>query len=477
MSQIEKLSVKLALEAATAFESQETGFLHLSYEGRPFVKGDPIAIYHNFLFAYALLKNKERSTMERGFDLIDRLLNFQIDKGEESGGFPRYLHEYPYVQRSFEIIDMLLVLFWIFKDFQTVLPKKIHHKINEALTKGLNRVVALVEQKEHSYLLRLQEACLLKAVGGLLELSAIELQGEKMLEKVIAQGPNKSWGSTRHLAKMILFLQIVEDEHTQIAFDVFWDFLVKSWSVELKSYIGAGLNEHVFEDHQEPTLYHDYMCGWLSQEKAPLLDADRLEALLLKTPCREAPIQAKKSFSYSLAPFEIFTENQELFSYSYFNLDRESWEKRGGFYPLKLLLQNQKGRADSLVLQMGSFTIIQQLTPTTLLLTFSHPQDVDIDVAFYTNLSSGASILSSGNKASMFNLADSIEIHYHKVRVIMTFPETNSQRGMWAQQVRENRKSQMVKDFNKTFDRHLYFRKTDPKDEGSLQMQIEILPI
>ena len=82
-------AVDLALAACRKRQSPRTGFVHLfaGEESSP----DTIPIYENFLFAFALFRQKTAESVLEGKELVERLIGFQT----ECGNFPTYLHDFP----------------------------------------------------------------------------------------------------------------------------------------------------------------------------------------------------------------------------------------------------------------------------------------------------------------------------------------------------------------------------------------------
>ncbi len=468
-----KKELLAVLETAEKFVSPQTHFFHLNYSERPFIKGDGIALYHNFLFVYALLKNKERETIERAIDLLQKLLYFQVLEGANRGNFPRYIHEYPFVERQFEVVDVLLPLYWIYHEFGHILNQELAARLRKALTLGMESLIDLKNDREYSYILSVQLHSLLYALGKKLDRLDISQDALKHLQAAFLTGPNKYWGSCRHLSKLILFLQLIEKEQS-LFLDSFWSYLKYVWHPQMQCFIGPALNEHYANHQVEPTLYHYVMSKASACKSYPIFDADLLETLLIKN----ANIENNSVWSnktYGLDPFSITQHADEKYAYSFFNLNAKDWEKRGGFYPFRLISQNAGGLHDTFALQMGNFVQIEQVQENKILFTFENTEHPDLDIAFYYNLSSQLEVLTNGKKASMFNLSDPIILQSPHLKLVLSFPNSTPERGIWGQLMRQNRQSQMATQLLQSFDGHLYFRKTQKNDTAPFQIQLEIL--
>ena len=462
----------LALDVAKSFLSDETSLIHLSYQDRPFTRGDQIPLYHNFLYALILLQNKEKETMQKGMQLVEHLLCFQINEGEYQGAFPKYLHEYPNIERQFEVVDILLPLFRIYQDYSHLFQEIKREKLKEAIQSATAFLYKISNDKELSYLISLQIAVILKISGDLNHEKEWVEKGEEKLSMLLAKGPNKSWGSVRHLSKMILYFQLLNVEEI-FGLDSFYQYLHSTWHPETKSYIGASINEHVYKGDQEPTIYHYYLNKAYSEDEYPLLDADVFETSLIKDEMPLKNDQLNSILNYSLNPFMVGSVQFQEFGYSFFNLDAKLWEKRGGFYPFRLIMKNQKKEAHSFALHMGSFCEIEKIADTKLLLTIENLPEKDLDVSFYGNHFSDIKIHSNNKKATMFDLSLPIFFKYDSFEVHMTFPK--STKNVCAQLCLGNRRSQMVDEFNKTYDWNLYFRKTSLTSLEPFKIELEII--
>lgn len=474
MLELKKPSNEL-IEVAQKFLSLDTQLIQMSYEKRPFERAESAPFYHNFLYALILLKTKQRPQIEEGLDLLKRLFHFQIDENENKGNFPRYLHQYPFCDRKFEIVDILLPLYWIYKDFHQIFSKELKAKLSEILEKGVACLVEVTKNQTFSYLLSVQVFCLLKAYGKLLNRHNWQEIGDQGFEKVFSQGVNKAWGSTRHLSKMILYLSLIEDSNDLLYLQPFWNFLFQSWHQSLRSYCGAGLNDHFYQEKSEQTIYHYFMSMQLEQKLPVLLDADLMETTLL-TPFKITNFSPPLAeLHYFLAPFEITQHSEESFSYSYFNLASSEWEKRGGFYPFRLLMKGANSSVDHFLLQMGTYCQMSKLSSKKIEISFSDSGEADLDISFYINLSSGVQILSNGGKARLFDTGYPIEFVFKFFKIKLTCPDQVPNGGVWMQLQQDNSRSQIVKEFNETYDWHLYFRKSKNHLASPFKIHLEIM--
>lgn len=149
-------ALDLAVEIGRKKQSPRTGFLH--FFPTDDLATDTIPIYENFLFAFALFRQKTAEAVLEGKELIQRLLAFQT----EEGNFPLYLHDYPRCWDHTLTLKIAPVLIYLLREFKPILGEAFATKVKAALHKSLE----CAEKKgplQPVWLARL-EACLGKAV-------------------------------------------------------------------------------------------------------------------------------------------------------------------------------------------------------------------------------------------------------------------------------------------------------------------------
>lgn len=441
------------LQAAQNFLSESTQWIQMSYEKRPFLRADSAPFYHNFIYAYILLNTKQRPEMEQGIQKLEHLMCFQVNALDFKVNFPRYLHQYPHCDRSFEILDICVPICKILQHFGHILPKELRSRIHQLVTDVMSSLIIWLDTHSAPYLLKIQMYALLIALGTLLKEAIWVEKGRFGLEQLFALGPHKTWGSVRHLSKMILFLGLIEGEAQPFYLQSFWNYLIQSWHSKLLAYQGASLNEHFYQNQPENTLYHLFMSDQFDLPRPALADADLMEAELLPTIKQVFDFQPTEHVQYTLNPFSVTQYSKDNYSISFFQMEKDQWEKRGGFYPLKIIMQGD-ATPDHFALEMGSFCTIRPLTCKQFELIFE--PEHELDVSFFINLASNVQVTLNGQKATMFNLEHPIDFIFKNFKISLTQPE--SQKGIWAQLLHNNRRSQLIKEFNHTYDAQLYLR-------------------
>lgn len=104
-------NIDLALHAARERLSSQTHFVH---------EQDAIPVLENFYYALALFRSKTAENIQEGKALIARLLPFAV-----GGNFPVYLHEYPRCIDNELSSEVLPPLFYLLKDFSSVLGEEL----------------------------------------------------------------------------------------------------------------------------------------------------------------------------------------------------------------------------------------------------------------------------------------------------------------------------------------------------------------
>lgn len=119
-------NIDLALQAARARLSPQTGFIHLFIEDPSAADQDTIAIVENFYYVLALFRSKTVENIQEGKNLLQKLLAFEV-----SANFPIYLHEYPVCKDSELCSHLLAPLFYLLKDFSSVLGEELMANLTE----------------------------------------------------------------------------------------------------------------------------------------------------------------------------------------------------------------------------------------------------------------------------------------------------------------------------------------------------------
>src|SRR5262249_17912458 len=113
MNETTKKINEIAYQAGRAFQSDETGFLHLAYHLPEDHIAHSIPVVENVLFALSLLRLKTQESVLEAKEILEKILHFQADLGN----FPLYLHEFPNCRSYFIGADLLPAFYWILHHF------------------------------------------------------------------------------------------------------------------------------------------------------------------------------------------------------------------------------------------------------------------------------------------------------------------------------------------------------------------------
>lgn len=130
--------LECALQAGKKFVRPETGFVHYHYHGHPDEPHVTIPLYENLNWALTLFQTRTQEGVQEGKRVLDALLAFQNKEGE----FPVYLHEYPYAKDLFLGAYLFFPLYWIQKNFHSILGSELRERLQgglEGLVRALKR--------------------------------------------------------------------------------------------------------------------------------------------------------------------------------------------------------------------------------------------------------------------------------------------------------------------------------------------------
>ncbi len=255
-------------------QSGQTGFIHLNYLDPLGKRQDTIPVVENFLFALALLKSRSSEQMLEARELLHKLFPFQSTEGN----FPIYLHEYPKCKELFAAAKILPALYWILKDFGSVLGTEV---------KECSRRL-LAYCREHRA----------EAPAHL----AILMAGPEELEEYRQE---KYWYSPTLLGSLIIALQM----NPTVEWPEFWIHLKETWQPKTLSYAGPHFYDARYEHSPFSHLYQTFMRGSVTDHPYSLY-----AALLQPKELQEVAHPIFKSGVIDSSPFE-FTHTEEAASY------------------------------------------------------------------------------------------------------------------------------------------------------------------
>lgn len=351
------------LELFRRMQSEQTGFIHLHYQELLGERHDTIPLVENFLFALSLLRSRTAEQMLEARELLHKLLPFQ----SREGNFPVYLHDYPNCKELLAGVKILPALYWILKDFGTVVGAEVKE--------CFKRLLAYCRSRQEDAPLHL--AILIQAFEGDLE----KFNDEKY------------WYSPTMLGALIIALQI----NPERPWPKFWRHLQETWHPKAMSYVAPHFYDLRYEASPFATLYQTFMRGTLTDHPyslyAVLLLPQELERV-------DYPIVRSGSFDFThtaeAASYFVPRTSQEGIPYQLLYLDGAK------SHTLRL-------KADSQVEKRGERYHF-----------FFEPEQVD---QFSLELDTGeeTAILINGGRATVFQMGESVEIATATKKVRLTF--------------------------------------------------------
>jgi hypothetical protein len=329
-------AVDLALKAGRKRQSDITRFVHHCNE-QPEKSSEAIPTYENFCFALALLRSRIAENVLEAKSLLEKLLAFQVDHQ-----FPVYLHEYPTCRYAGLGSKLYPVIFYILRDFHTILGDKLR--------------LQLQELQEHY--------------------SPKEVQ---------------SLESPEDWAEFLIHAQLTGQDKTP-AF--------KYWDAACKAFIGPQRQER-----GEPalTLYDLFLGEWTGQYSSRAL--------------QDHPVHLRASLIY---PGEAFASSPSQ------SLCHRFW---GSGHPTHSMVLNTSGQ------------IFEEKNSLLIVLPEKEVQE-EMEVAYFCNLHPDTQILINHQKATSFQLGDTIQIVSKDRRMEISF-SLEGEGKFWGHLYRGNRPGQL----------------------------------
>lgn len=350
--------VGLAISAGRRYQSGQTGFVHHNYSPYDAETADTIPVYENLLWSLALLRTRVMDSMQEGKALIGKILHFQSDPdGPNAGSFPIYLHQYPVGRDRHLGVHLLAPLYWIVHDFGSVLGEELNSGIDRAVKILLSSCQRTLEESDLSYLHSVQYSATMLAWARLLEDKPEADAAERKLERLRQQGIDSSWCSSQTLGQLLSVLVMVYPDLSKSPWDLFWDYLGKTWHRQSCSYVGPALEERQRGLEPQPSVYDLFMghysgCySYRSFDMHPFqLQAALIPRLEVKLQAIEYPlIEASK-----VGEEKFLLVHHEAWAYTVLeqkNIPEPTWQRR--HHPFRLIW-GSRTRTHSCVMQGGN---------------------------------------------------------------------------------------------------------------------------
>ncbi|MBA3602491.1 MAG: hypothetical protein H0W50_02375 [Parachlamydiaceae bacterium] len=356
--------LELAICCGRGWQSPQTGYIHYFYSQQDESYHHPIPTYENMLFILALFRSRIVENINEGKDLLKKLLRFQsIEKGME-GNFPVYLHDYPLCKDSLCGAQIVVPLYWIYKNFNHILGTELKDAVKNSLISLQTYCLSRIQEKSAPFPIAMKIAAGALSVGQMFENETFLKKGEILFNDLVNQSDQTAWNSPIALSELIIAFQMLSpslSENPQLK--GFWNHLLATWHPDIGAYCGPGWKEYEWRKEPQVTFY-DYFMGYLSSSYSQRCFADhpiQLQAALVhpsddRIPSIESKTIAKpeeyegmirglpwKFVKHPNLVFSLLAKDNSIF---------EVQEK--AFIPLKILW-NTSQRLRSFVCQGGCF--------------------------------------------------------------------------------------------------------------------------
>lgn len=226
--------MKKALRYGRSRQGSLTGMIHGSHLHPD--SWETIPIFENLCFVIALFRSRAVANTLEGRELLEKILAFQITSGDNFGLFPRYLHEYPNLQRRGYLISIAVALSLIQFHHRQIL----HADLQQTLSKAIESLMEALEKQSWidtiSILLRIMQGKL------------------PSCDSCLALRPT----SIRECTYLLYIVQFLFLQRSPYSAEVF-NHLTSYWSAEMKCYIGPLEKEYYLNREEVVSLFHYFM--------------------------------------------------------------------------------------------------------------------------------------------------------------------------------------------------------------------------
>lgn len=478
--------IEMALNSGRKRISPQTGFIHYCYQSPEDATPQTIPILENFLFALTLLRTKTSENILEGRQLLENLLAFQCQiEGDAKGNFPVYLHEYPQCRDRFLAINLLPIIFWISKQFSSILGSELNRKF-EAMTRFLlDFCVHLPENISLPEAAKIKLGAALKALGILRQDNALEKEGDALLSKCLEDMDPASWVETSQLADRCIALQLIYPSISASPWGRFWEFLKETWDHTTCSYIGPAVRE--FQCREEPRVnLYDLFLGYFSgnwSRRARLDSIVHLQGALIQPSDDFISSQMSTELKGAYKGQQWMLIQTQAFSWTAIEKNETPGAvDEKGFNPFRIIWGDAT-RAHTFACQNGNakrITFSRVDSGIDLFFTLGNMVNVDDkersrEVSFFFDYMEDTQIMVDDIPATTFRLGDKVEIISPGLKLSMTFHIERGDGHFFGHLMRSNRPSQLaVKGNNRwqAYDWELFLRTLRRTEDCCVCVQI-----
>jgi hypothetical protein len=470
--------IELALQSGKQFQSSQTGFVHYNYQNPLKGTQDTIPVYENFLFALALLRSRIGDHIQEAKQLIKQLLPFQ-NHLTSPGNFPVYLHQYPHCADSTLPINLLTPLYWILKNYSSVLGTTLQKNLQDATMQTLRYSIHLFEEKPTlpDYL-GIKIASATEAFSSLFKVNLWERFGKTSKEGIEVETTLNTWYTPELLGEILPALQMIDPQLSSSKFALLKSFLKTTWSSKLNSYIGPSYREYFEGEHPDVTLFHLWM--FQTTQKFPKLSPHpkHLKSALVQN-VKQWEIKDSIPTLYKEDEWTLYKGTQIAVT----ALPKESGHTppfQKALHPLKIIWEHE-GSPASFVCYGGDSKVEYRLSPPQVELIFTLPSELpetkrvknSYETQFFFSALPNITPLVNDSKATFFTLDDTVTIKAPKATLKLEFHPLTEEMHCVGHLMQMNRPSQKKENIEfKAYDWGIVLRTIKRKPQSHLRVTI-----
>lgn len=481
-----RLLIDQAIHWGQSRQSPCTGFLH--YSDQEELSFHQIPLVENFLFALALLRSRLSENVLEAKELLQRLLAFQIKVGEEKGGFPIYIHEFPLCKDRWLSLQILPSIYWILKDFDKVLGNDLSISLTTASVELIDQMRRAWQIKSPSYLCGVRVGAILMAFGRLFQRSEWEQEGYELLEKYAKIKERSVWHSPSAIGELLVALQMAyskkEDGHDEADYlssfnqwNDFLQFIQTSWYSPTGSFIGGTFKEIQRGFEPQATLYDLLMGYWEGEFSSRALQSGRhfLQGVWIPPKGNEVvQIFHQKESSQAFPNWSIALLNKEI---DFPTKPEEKW-----FHFFQLLWGDKKS-VNSFV---GQGTTAERVSSCLISennveinFEFNSPspgeeKEKNREISFYLNRNTGAKILVEGVPSTTFQLGQMVSIEIAQLKFSIQFSLEQGEGSFIGHIAMANRPAQISTDRFEVYDWQISLRTLHRSNNCCIKVRVFI---
>lgn len=470
--------ISYAVQTGRHWTSGQTGYIHYTYHNQE-EDHKCIPFYENWLFVLALFRTKIAENILEAKAIIEKMLSFQAP----DGNYPVYLHEFPVCYDDCQSIRLLPVLYWILKDYQTVLGLELKSKLENALEGLLEFALQLDIRKKLPIPFRILLFAALHAYGSYKNDTDRAEAGERGLAEIASNLDQYEQFSTQKLGQMLIGLQMVYESLARSPFHKFWDYLVLTWCQKSNAYCGPAFCEWQLGSYPKGGIYDIFMRFFSIAEHYPFDNQHFFLAAALIRPSEdiiESVYPLNKEGAFGEARWLI--HKNENYCYSVIaKKEPVKPEEQPGFYFFRMVW-GLKNNCHTFACQEGQTTLTKfTQMQNGLALEFLLPEQVQAEIRekareldFYLSIETESKVLVSDLVANTFTLDDRITIIKDGLHIDLWFDLLEGDGHFQGHIMPGNRPSQKMKNLMSAYDKQIFVRTVRRSPRCKIKVTIEV---